>query len=74
MKKSEIQIGGRYIARVSGKRVIVRLIRENPYGGYDAVNESTGRTIRIRTGGRLTPVPTKGPRMVYGNCTTDPTK
>jgi hypothetical protein len=59
MKKSEIQVGGRYVAKVSGKRVIIRLVKESEHGGWEALNESTGRAINIKTGGRLTPVPVK---------------
>ena len=41
MKKSEIEI------------VSVRIDRESPYGGWDATNLATGRTVRVRTAARL---------------------
>lgn len=53
MKKAQVRLGGRYEAKVSNKIVVVRLLRESPYGGWDAVNEATGRTIRIKSAARL---------------------
>ncbi len=35
MKKAEVHIGGVYYAKVSGRIVSVRLLRESPYGGND---------------------------------------
>lgn len=56
MRKRDVQIGKSYRAKVSGRKVMVRILRESIYGGWDAVNENTGRQIRIRTAGRLTAV------------------
>jgi len=53
MKQKEIEIGGYYLAKVSEKIVIVRIERESPYGGWDAINTETRRTVRIKTAGRL---------------------
>lgn len=53
MKKADVQIGGRYIAKVSGKLARVRIIGESIYGGWDATNEATGRDVRIKTAARL---------------------
>ena len=62
MKLKDIEIGGRYLAKVSGKLVRVRVvgIREaSSYGSaraktlIEAVNESTGRRITIRSPQRL---------------------
>lgn len=53
MKKADVQIGGTYIAKVSGNLVTVRIDRESPYGGWDAVNLSTGRSVRIRSAARV---------------------
>lgn len=53
MRKSQIKIGGRYTAKVSGKLVTVRITAENPRGGWDGVNTETGRAVRFRTAGRL---------------------
>ena len=53
MKKNQITIGGIYAAKVSGKVVPVRITGESPYGGWDAVNTQTKRTVRIRGAARL---------------------
>ena len=53
MKKDEIIIGGIYVAKVSGKLTPVRVLQVSPYGGFDAVNTTTGRQIRVRTAARL---------------------
>ena len=53
MKKAEVEIGGRYVAKVSGSLVAVRIDRESPYGGWDATNLATGRAVRIRSAARL---------------------
>lgn len=53
MKKAQITIGGRYVAKVSGGLTIVRILSESLYGGWDARNEVTGRAVRIKTAQRL---------------------
>jgi len=53
MKKKDVEIGGIYAAKVSGKLARVRIERENPYGGWDAVNVDTGRHVRIKSAQRL---------------------
>lgn len=53
MKKNDVETGATYVAKVSGKLARVRVERENPYGGWDAVNIDTGRYVRIRSAGRL---------------------
>ena len=53
MKKSEVEVGGTYVAKVSGRLVAVRIDRESPYGGWEATNQKSGRPIRIRTAARL---------------------
>jgi len=53
MKKAEVELGRKYTAKVSGAVTVVRLIGHNPLGGWDAMNISTKRYIRIRTAGRL---------------------
>lgn len=53
MKKADVEIGGRYVAKVSGNMVAVRIDRESPYGAWDATNLTTGRAVRIRTAARL---------------------
>lgn len=53
MRKAQVRLGGRYEAKISGKIVVVRLTNENPHGGWNAINESTGRTVRIKTAAKL---------------------
>ena len=53
MKKRDIKIGETYLAKVSGKIVPVRITNESPYGGWNAVNTTTGREVRIRSAARL---------------------
>jgi hypothetical protein len=55
MQKKDIIIGGKYLAKVSGKIVIVKVISESRLGGYNVINLTTGRSIRVRTGARLRP-------------------
>lgn len=53
MKKTEVELRGVYVAKVSGQLVTVRIDRESPYGGWDATNLATGRAVRIRSAARL---------------------
>ena len=53
MKKHEVVIGGRYLAKVNGRVVPVRITGESPYGGWNAVSEETHRAIRIKSPQRL---------------------
>jgi len=53
MKKAQVQIGWIYVAKVSGKLRHVRIDAESRFGGWDATNVSTHRTIRIRSAQRL---------------------
>lgn len=53
MKKKDVEIGGRYVAKVSGKLTTIQITRENRYGGWHAKNTETGRAVRIRTAARL---------------------
>ncbi len=53
MKKHEIEIGREYVAKVSGKLAVVKILRESPYGGWEAVNRDTGRDVRIKSAARL---------------------
>ena len=53
MKKNEVVIGGRYLAKVSGKVVPVRITGESRYGGWDTVNVETNRAVRIKSPQRL---------------------
>lgn len=49
MKNAEVVIGQRYIMKVSGVLVPVRLDSESPCGGWIGTNERTGRRVRIRS-------------------------
>lgn len=53
MTKRDVQVGARYLAKVSGKLVVVRINGESRFGGWDAINTETWRPVRIRTAGRL---------------------
>jgi len=53
MKKNEVKVGGQYIAKVSGKLVQVRVTGTSGHGGWDAVNEATGKKVRIKSAQRL---------------------
>jgi hypothetical protein len=53
VKKKDVEIGKIYTAKVSSRLVPVRILRESPYGGWDAQNLITTRVVRIATAGRL---------------------
>ena len=62
MKLSDVQIGGRYTAKVSGRVVTVRVVEivqveatrwSSAKTRIEAVNEATGRRITIRSPQRL---------------------
>jgi hypothetical protein len=64
MKKNEVQVGGRYHAKVSGRLAVVRVtqIDEIPAPSWSrgrsrtliyAVNEATGKRVTIRSPQRL---------------------
>ena len=53
MKKSDVHIGKQYTAKVTHKLVVVEILNENPHGGWDAKNLSTGKMVRIKSAQRL---------------------
>lgn len=53
MKKQDVKIGSLYRAKVSNSLATVKILRENTFGGWDAMNEATGREIRIKSAQRL---------------------
>jgi len=53
MKKSDVKLGGTYLAKVTDKVVSVRLDAENPHGGWDGTNLATGKKVRIKSAQRL---------------------
>jgi hypothetical protein len=63
MLKRDVQLGHIYDAKVSGRVVPVRITREHPNGGWEAINPATNRTIRVRTAARLRPTGEEGNRQ-----------
>lgn len=53
MKKQDVKIGGKYVAKVSDKLTTVQIRGESRLGGWDAVNVETGRAVRIKSAQRL---------------------
>ena len=53
MKKAEVKVDGEYYANVTNKKVVVRIVSANSAGGWDAVNLSTNKRVRIKTAQRL---------------------
>jgi hypothetical protein len=72
MKLSDVHVGQRYLAKVSGSLRVVRVteLKQVPPASWSsrsawrtliiAVNESSGRRITIRSPLRLRPLPGKG--------------
>ena len=58
MKTKDINIGGIYVAKVTGKLARIRIDRENARGGWDATILATNRRVRIRSARRLPHAPT----------------
>jgi len=53
MKKKDVVIGARYLAKVSGARTTVKILSESQFGGWDGLNLTTNRKIRIKSAQRL---------------------
>lgn len=53
MRKNEVKIGGRYTAKIAGNLTVVRITGVSQYGGWQAVNERTGRSVRIKGAAKL---------------------
>lgn len=53
MKSKDVQLGGIYVVKVSGKLTRVRLDSESPYGGWNGTNLETKRDVRIKTAAKL---------------------
>lgn len=62
MKAAHVELGGLYLAKVSGQVVSVRIEGKYEFGGWWARNLFTHRRIRIRSAARLRPTPTKEER------------
>lgn len=53
MKNSEVVIGGKYLARVSGLITIVEITGKGQPKGWCATNLKTNREVYFKTAGRL---------------------
>jgi hypothetical protein len=53
VKKKDVRLGGRYLAKVSDRVVAVRIDSESIHGGWLATNLSTGRKVAVRSAQRL---------------------
>lgn len=53
MLKKQVKIGNSYRAKISEKLVTVRILHENRYGGWDALNLVTNRVVRIKSAAKL---------------------
>ena len=53
MQKSEVKIGGTYVAKVTNRIVHVRIDAVSRYGGWDATNLATNKKVRIKSAQRL---------------------
>jgi hypothetical protein len=53
MRNADVVIGGRYLAKVSGTVQTVKIMAVHSLGGWLAQNESSGRSIRIKSARRL---------------------
>jgi len=53
MKKRDVQIGGRYTAKVSGRLTTVKILGESPSGGWRGWDEKTSREVHVKTAQRL---------------------
>jgi len=53
MKAINVHVGETYEVRVSGNLARVRIVSTHPSGGWNGVNEATGREIRLRSARRL---------------------
>lgn len=56
MKNENVKIGGEYGAKVTGTITLVRILSENPHGGWNALNLRTNRGVRIKSAKRLRPL------------------
>ena len=53
MKKAEVEIGGQYWAKVSGKLTVVRINCACYHKGWNATNLKTRREVHIKSAQRL---------------------
>lgn len=53
MHSSDILLGQLYRGQLHRRVTIVRLLTENPAGGWDAIDIATGNSVRIESANRL---------------------
>ena len=53
MKASDVRIGGIYQTRVRNSLVTIKITGKHESGGWDAINTATGKSIHIKSAGRL---------------------
>ena len=53
MKKADVEIGGVYQVKVTGKLAPVRIDGESRYGGWDGTNLRTNRSVRVKSASKL---------------------
>jgi len=53
MKKKDLKVGETYFAKVSDKLVQVKIVGESRFGGWDGINLTTGKKVRIKSAQRL---------------------
>lgn len=63
MKKNEVRIGGVYHAKVTNKKVEVRIDEAKLSGGWSATNLATGKKVTIKNAQRLTEIPVGRAKM-----------
>ena len=70
MKKADVRIGGVYHAKVTNKKVEVRIDEVKTSGGWSATNLSTGKKVTIKSAQRLTEIPVGRAKVTkHGNLT-----
>lgn len=53
MMKNEVSIGDVFKVKVTGKIVPVKIICENPHGGWSGKNLVTNKKVRIKSSAKL---------------------
>ena len=49
MKAKDVKVGETYTAKISDKRTSIRIESKSAYGGWNAINLSTNRKVRIKS-------------------------
>lgn len=53
MLKRDVVIGQSYVAKITNRMTVVKILGENRFGGWDARNVETGRLCRIKSAQKL---------------------